>query len=464
MIGLRMNDSRKEKYALDKVALLGIFALGLLIAQLFVSAKSHLAFSKPFELPYSGVSVKIPQGNGWHSEGTWQFIANTFTTSSLFSPTSGRITALVEVQYLPAPSQLGPEQQIEHHSRKLGGTTIETGNMQNAGISIDWAHIKIHDKLIDVYFGIAQLQNGRRLTIEAQGSSSEADWIEQNFTGTIETIHFEENYLLENGRKIVEQLKTRGLTQLIPNHNQQHFFLIKDEGEQIQGFLTDLLTISTDEQDSRSTRFAQLYYIQALQGSLSGHSLFQGDQKLRQFLWISKTGSTGLIDETTTQIELAEDNSMTVKSYIPMVSRSYAIGPAAIPEIFIEPLIGLLLESGITEVLVDLIFSDGRIIPTRLSVIDTGQNDTDPPAAYKVRLDFLDQQNYYGKMYFDYNKQHFRTMLSRQNTYIFQRSNKDEVLKHFPVWRDYLLQMEKQSELKDNLKEPEKINYAPGTI
>jgi hypothetical protein len=295
-----------------------------------------------------------------------------------------------------------------------------------------------------VFFGIAQLSNGRRLSIEVQGPSPDADWIEQIFTGITEAVNFEDNYLLENGRKIVEKLKTRGLAQLIPNHHRQRFFLVMDEKKQIRGFLTDLLTISP-EQGPDSTRLAELYHIQTRQGSLGGHSLFQGDQKLQQFLWISKTGSSGTIGETTVQIELGEDGQMTVEAYTPLVSRSYAIGPAAIPEIFLEQLIGLFAESRTTEVLIDLIFSDGRILPTRLSVIDAGRTDADQPAAHKVRLDFLDLQGYHGQIYLDDNKELFRTVLHRENTYIFQRSNKDEVLKYFPVWRDYFLQMEKQS-------------------
>jgi hypothetical protein len=38
------------------------------------------------------------------------------------------------------------------------------------------------------------------------------------------------------------------------------------------------------------------------------------------------------------------------------------------------------------------------------------------------------------------------------------------MLKRFPAWRDYLLHLEKQSGLKNNLKELEKISDAPGTI
>jgi len=440
-----MNVSDKERYALDKVALLVIFALGLLLAQLLVSAKSRLRFSEPLELPYAGVSVRMPQGNGWHSENTWQFIANAFTISSVFSPTTGRITASVEVRYMIAPEENRPDRQIDRYSKELAGTVIETGKIQYTDVLIEWAHIAILDKYLDVFLGVALLPNGRGLSIEVQGPSSDAGWMEQIFTGTAEAVSFEDNYLLENGRKIVEKLKTSGLAQLTLNHNQQRFFLIEDEKKQILGFMTDLLTISTDK-DVLGVKFAEFYHIRTRQGSLGRHSLFQGDQKLRQFLWFSKASGLEAIGETTVQVELNEEGQMTVEAYTPPVSRNYTIGPAAIPEIFLEQLIGLFVESRFTEALVDSIFFDGRIIPIRLSAVDPSQDDADPPAAYTVRLDFLDQQGYYGQIYLDNNKETFQTTVHRENTYIFRRSNKNEVLKNFPMWRDYFLQMEKQGE------------------
>jgi hypothetical protein len=133
-----MNYSGKEKYALDKIVLLGIFALGLLVAQLLVSAKSRLIFSEPIELPYTGISVRMPQGNGWHSKDAWQPIANAFTINSVFSLTPRRITASAEVQYLPAPPKIRPDRQIELYSKKLTGTVIETGKMRNTRILTDW--------------------------------------------------------------------------------------------------------------------------------------------------------------------------------------------------------------------------------------------------------------------------------------------------------------------------------------
>ncbi len=444
-----MNGSGKVKYVLGKVVFLGIFVLGLLLAQLHISARSRLVLSMPFELPYTGISVRMPLGNGWHSESAWQFIANTFTISSIFSPTTGSIAASVEVQYLTAPMKVRPEQQFKRYSRELAGTVLETGKIQNSGVLIDWARIKIQNKFLDVFFGVAQLPNGRRLSIEVQAPSLDADWTEEIFTKIAESVSFEDNYLLENGRRIVEKLKTKGLAQVMPNH-QHRFFLVRNEKEQINGFLTNLISISSGEQGPNNVRLAELYHIRIRQGLFGGHSLFQGDRKLQQFLWISKTDSPGAVGETTVQIELTEDSLMTVKSYMPLVSRSYNIGPAAIPEIFLEPLVGLFVDSGITEALVDLIFTNGRIVPTRLSVIDTGRTNTDPPAAYIAKLDFLDQQGYYEQIYLDENKELFKAVLHRENTYIFQRSDKDEILEYFPVWRDYFFQMEKQNKAQRN--------------
>ena len=445
-----MNGAVKEKYELDKVVLLGFFALGLVLAYFHTSVRSRVALTKPLELPYTGITVRMPRGNGWLSDDSWQFTANAFTISSILSPSAGVITASVEVRYIPAPEEIRPDQQIERYIRELDGINIETGKIQNSDIVTEWAHIGIRTKFLDVLFGVAELPNGRQLIIETQVPSTDVGLVRQVFEDTVRAIEVKDNNLLENGREIVEKLKTAGIAGLLAHQGQPHFYLIKDEREENLGFLTELCTVSAGQQEPDEVRFSKLYHIKTGQETSSGHSLFQADQKLRQFLWVGKTDSSGTIGESAVQIELNENGNMIVESYMPLVSRSYSIGPAAIPEIFIEPFVMLFLESRTPDAIVDLIFSDGRIIPTRLSVINTEKTDADIPAAHRVRLDFLDRQGYYGLMYLDENKETFRMIIHRESTYITQRSDRREVLKYFPVWQDHFDRMEKQEGIQIN--------------
>ena len=55
----------------DKIALLGLFIVSLLIARALVVSKSAILLSEPTRLTRSGLSVSMPEGNGWKSEGKW---------------------------------------------------------------------------------------------------------------------------------------------------------------------------------------------------------------------------------------------------------------------------------------------------------------------------------------------------------------------------------------------------------
>ena len=62
-----------KKHEYDKIALLGIFALSLLVAYLIVSFRSRLLFSDPIRLSQTGLSVSIPSGQSWQSEEQWNY-------------------------------------------------------------------------------------------------------------------------------------------------------------------------------------------------------------------------------------------------------------------------------------------------------------------------------------------------------------------------------------------------------
>ena len=80
-----MNETyESKKYGIDKIAFLGLFILSILIAQLIVKSNSKILFSEPIELAHSGLSLSVPLGRGWQSDGQWKYEEGAFVLGSKF--------------------------------------------------------------------------------------------------------------------------------------------------------------------------------------------------------------------------------------------------------------------------------------------------------------------------------------------------------------------------------------------
>jgi len=161
-------------------------------------------------------------------------------------------------------------------------------------------------------------------------------------------------------------------------------------------------------------------------------------------------------------MELSADGVLSVAGLAGPVTGRYSPGPAAVPEVLLERVISVLLETGGGEMMVDLILPQGQIVPTLVSEIDVKQSDDgNTAAAYAVRLDFLDGRDYYEEAYLDSNKKIFKALVQRQEAYVIERSSRDEVLKRFPSWRDYISQMARilQRPDVDGPRRPRSVNY-----
>jgi len=87
-----MNEFEKEKkYGSDKIALLGFFVLAVLTAYIITALKSAVTLTDPIELGYTGLSVSMPNGNGWKSEQQWNYEQNTFVRRSFSALSSTRL-------------------------------------------------------------------------------------------------------------------------------------------------------------------------------------------------------------------------------------------------------------------------------------------------------------------------------------------------------------------------------------
>ena len=199
MAAIMNNTYRTKKNKYDNIALLGLFILSLLLAQLIVSLKSRLLFSDPISLPKTGLSVSIPAGQAWQSDRQWRYRDNMFSLICLFPAGSERPTAWANCRYLLSAEKTTPQMRFEKRASENNAVIEEINQTQTDTITIEWARIEKNEVNFTMFFGTARLPDNRQLDIEVSQIAGEGEIAELVFKHIIETLKFEDNQLLKTG-------------------------------------------------------------------------------------------------------------------------------------------------------------------------------------------------------------------------------------------------------------------------
>jgi len=433
-----MNDTHgTNKLGYDKIALLGLFILTLLMARLVVIFKSGLAFSKPIPLSKLGLSVSMPSGRSWKSDKKWTYQENMFTISSLFPLGYDRPTTWANCRYLLSAETTTPQMLFEQTAAEIDAVIVETQQTQTDGITIDWARIHKPEFLFTVFYGTAGLPDNRQLDIEVRHIANDDQFAERVFQGIIESLKFEDNKLLEAGAEIVTEIKSRGLAGYLDNQNQQTFFLIKDVAKQTIGFTMDVL-VDSGIDTQLNIRSAGLFYIRG-QNSLEQATSFQCSNNLNEFVykselsaWKGRSGTETILDSTGT---------ITVRKFQAQFDeKTYRLGPAAIPDIFLDQLLLQMLESDRKEIIIDFIEANGKIIPTHITEIEAAEDmPVDENASYVFELELLDGRGFTERIYLNDRKQAYKRLARQDNIYILERTDAESIAREFPEHAEYVL-------------------------
>jgi hypothetical protein len=447
----------------EKVALLGLFVVSLLLAYLVTIAKSILVLSAPIELCYTGLSVSVPNGNGWHSENQWKHQENGFALSSIFAPNSGRAVAAAHCRYLFAAEKAGTQTKFEQKASLVDGVIVKTDQTRKDNLVIDWAQITKPQTPVSLFFGTIDLPNNRRFDIEVRQITGEANLSEKVFKRIIESLKFKDNELLEAGSNLVAKIKSAGLRNLLDDQNQKVFFLIKtvkDQREHTVGFTMDVVIgsdhpapiVDSNSQTIRPPAKDTLdSSIGAGQSGIQGAGFFytrspyvqerltsfQSDDSLNEFVWKSETHSAA--ERIGSEIIVDSNGAMTVRKSDEPQEKTYRLSSAAIPNIFLQQLLTAMLDSDKKEFVVDILRSDGTITPTFISRVETKDSDADKDSAYTLNLEPLGDRGFSEQVYIDQQKQISKRVLHQETTYILERANLADILSEFPEQADSIL-------------------------
>jgi hypothetical protein len=194
----------------DKIALLGLFAISLLIANMIVVSRSAILLSEPIKLTRSGLSVSMPEGNGWKSDTQWRYNENGFALRSRFALGTNKPTAEARCVYILATESFDPQSLFVQKASDVKGEIVKVDQISNDSLNFNWAYIENRKISLIYIFGTARLPNNRRLDIEVQEITNDPVMAEQAFEKIVQNLTFEENLLMPTDPmpKLSEKLTT----------------------------------------------------------------------------------------------------------------------------------------------------------------------------------------------------------------------------------------------------------------
>lgn len=413
-----MDEQIKSKYSLDRVAFLAIFAVSLLIAYVISVSRSVIELSGPITLAYSGVSVRLPKGNGWHAEESWYYEKNAFFVSSRFLAESEQMAVRVFCRYALATSDSSSDERIALRASAIGGTITESDQIITESVSIVWAVIETEEPSLElfvgdeVFFATCRLPMGRQLDIEVFPSLGDRAMAREVFESIIEKVEFEDNQLIQGGMDIIADIKNRGLTYFAENTEQPTFFLVSDTRNLVRGFLMNTLTY-TNQSTELNMQAASILYIKS-GFAREQVSYFQGNETFDDFSW--KSESSSRLGKSGAEIIKDDSGTISVIKYGRRGGQSsYPLSPVAIPMILLGPLLKQMSQTGHGEVLVDIVTAEAAIVPGVISRVEN-----QPENGYKLTLAFPDES----VLYVPTTMENVLSLFPERSDYILEKSKK----------------------------------------
>lgn len=439
-----MAESDKTKrYIAEKIALAGLLVISLLVARLVVELRSVIRLTSPIELSRLGLSVSMPQGNGWRCDGKWGYGDDGYTVNSIFAVGAGQVRSYARCHYLLVSRQTTSQERFSEDAARMNGEVVETGRIdtgQNdankptpAGrIVVDWARISGNE--LEMVSGVCELAGGRQLEIDVLQTGDERGLARNIFERIVKGIQFNDNGLLQAGAQVVSEVRDAG-PRGIADDNQPVFFILFDSKGKAIGFTMDSMEIREDGESA--VRAASYFYRRGL-GASEQAGFFRGDAAFGQFDWrfvdnSPRTGRKG--------IEMSADSGvLTVrKSGAAGGQKEYVLGEAAVPDIVLEPVLQKVLGGDQREIVVDVIRPEGAIVPVYIEKMIEADGNS-------LKLEVLDGLGYRQQIYYDDAKRPAKIVVEQQDSYTLKRATADEIAKTFPERAELVL---KQDQILD---------------
>ncbi len=457
---MRMSyDEQLKKYGADKIFLLVLFALSLLIAYLIVRAKKTIVLGEQVEIPQAGLSVRLPNGNGWQCDNNWEHYEDMLLLRSYLRPSPGFNLANVVCRYRLASFRKSPRQWLQQYAEQFDATNHEYGTQEIEEATMEWVYIKQEQDMSGVLAATIQLDHGRWLDIEITQSGIEEEIVPKVFEKIKQHVVIKKNKLLERGIEAVNNLKAVGLNRAILQKDEPLYYLVKNSSMHDVGFVVEMFLKSAniDETEIQAAGFGYIRSPNRWEKAM----LFKSDSSLDEFVWESEIDQERVVEMRTgpltirgqkqdvrisTRIMVADNNEILINRLGPdfaelsnLEPREFTveIGKAAIPGAVLEPLYVQMADNNIDKAMVDVISSDGQVEPVIISI--TKAPESKPQVSYTVKIEYLGSTEM-EEIDLGNKMSVVKKVLRHNGILVMEPASLEDLVRRFPERADYILQ------------------------
>ncbi|MBN1457835.1 MAG: hypothetical protein JW912_08285 [Sedimentisphaerales bacterium] len=425
-----------NKYSIAEVVLLVTFAFSLLVGYYIVQERQKIRLSPPIKLDYTGVSVSIPSGEGWKNFGSWQFRENDSDYMLSAQMTSrGHVLAIVRWRYILASEKITTYQLLAKRAADGGAEIVKTSQYSVGDALIEWAQATVPGGLKNVFFGIAQLDNGRTLEVDAMAPSDQ-DLARLIFRRVCNSLKYRPNDLLNKGDNFIANIKNFGTTNLIEKDTGstwEKVYLIDGNSGNTKGYTLETFNKINPSTDNMNIKSDSRKYLSYEGGWIKENTFFKCDNRFDNFFMQTQLSSSNTNRPHMTVIDHNSLNGMKVVSQALSEDIVCWPGDNIVPDILLDSILPAYIDSEYTDMMIDTVRPGGQIVPVLVSKISSEQaKEFDPKAHYAVSLDFLDLNKKHQQILFDQDKNIIKKIDSPREAQIWLRSNRKTLLEKFP--------------------------------
>jgi len=358
-------DTGKIKYSIDKIFLLGVFALGLLISHFIILYRSRIALSEPIKLEFAGLSVSIPTGDSWNGPGKWRYdpIGNFFGLTAHLK-VANRSAGAIQWRYMIAQEHFTAGHQLTNQIQETGADIVQTGRIDAKQITLEWAQLELPG-MIDVFFGIVQLDEARTLEIEVR-APADPKLAERIFMAIAKTPEYMPNDLLEKGASFISRLKSIGAETVIKTNSArkvEKIFRITNTAATMSGFALNILQTPFEPADWVDLKVEGFHYADYKIDWVSENFIFRSDRRFDRYIWQTKHNSSDRQNTGSTEIEQTSNGKLQVSNIDSGTEKIYWPSAAAVSNVILGDALKIFLDYHEEKIIIDIISSTGTIVP-----------------------------------------------------------------------------------------------------
>ena len=441
--------SKNSQIASLELALLVIFAIGLLIAVLITSLQRRIPMSPPIKLDFASITASIPSGRQWVSFDRWKYnkLRNNFVLASTIVQRELTV-AFAELTYILTPNTLDP---VAHLEKGLNPSSIiiDKGQITRDGIDVLWYSVAQESIAGGIYIAAARLPADRILQIKIFAYRDEL-LAKQAFDAVMKGLSFGTNQPLEDSLNFVTHLKQKKLPLLIQNEtgrslariylvNRTEPVDVKIEKQNIfDGFVVERFSFSSDPA-AQPFQCKGFFMMDDPHGAAADTS-FESDLSFDTFTWRARRTTTKGAVAAITQIERDDQGLLShTNLYAEPSSATLRPGPLAVPEILLDTIATEFLNYRAETIYLDIIFIDGKVVPVKLSKVTPEDVDADiEDIAFAVKMQYLNRLDNSHTLYFDKNNNIVTKLETAEVTIVGHRSNARDLINAFPKWTEHI--------------------------